>query len=283
MKVKKHHLLFFACIVWMIAGFNVLKIGIESYNEYRTILNYGLTILVFLVFWFMVFYKLTVKHTTRIQGYEEEKQFFYKFFDLKSFFIMAFMISFGIIIRTFHLLPERFIAVFYTGLGAALFLAGVLFGVNYFTVLKRKGKEEPISMKKIMNTSLIYFVLAMAGGVFYREFTKWNGYTGPTTLGVLHVHFLVMGTVLFLLIALFAKVTDLEKNSLFKKFFVLYNVALPFMVVMMLIRGIVQVLAIDLGKMGNGMLSGFAGLSHIAMMVSLLTLLIALKKEMVKE
>lgn len=282
MKVKKHHLLFFACVVWIIAGFNVLKIGIESYNEYRTILNYGLTILVFLVFWFMVFYKLTVKHTTRIQGYEEEKQFFYKFFDLKSFFIMAFMISFGIIIRTFHLLPERFIAVFYTGLGAALFLAGVLFGVNYFTVLKRKGKEEPISMKKIMNTSLIYFVLAMAGGVFYREFTKWNGYTEPTTLGVLHVHLLVMGTVLFLLIALFAKVTDLEKNSLFKKFFVLYNVALPFMVVMMLIRGIVQVLAIDLGKMGNGMLSGFAGLSHIAMMVSLLMLLIALKKEMVK-
>lgn len=282
MKVKKHHLLFFACVVWMIAGFNVLKIGIESYNEYRTILNYGLTILVFLIFWFMVFYKLTVKHTTRIQGYEEEKQFFYKFFDLKSFFIMAFMISFGIIIRTFHLLPERFIAVFYTGLGAALFLAGVLFGFNYFTALKRKSKEEPISMKKIMNTSLIYFVLAMAGGVFYREFTKWNGYTEPTTLGVLHVHLLVMGTVLFLLIALFAKVTDLEKNSLFKKFFVLYNVALPFMVVMMLIRGIVQVLAIDLGKMGNGMLSGFAGLSHIAMMVSLLMLLIALKKEMVK-
>lgn len=282
MKVKKHHLLFFACIVWMIAGFNVLKIGIESYNEYRTILNYGLTILVFLIFWFMVFYKLTVKHTTRIQGYEEEKQFFYKFFDLKSFFIMAFMISFGIIIRTFHLLPERFIAVFYTGLGAALFLAGVLFGFNYLTVLKRKDKEKPISMKKIMNASLIYFVLAMAGGVFYREFTKWNGYTEPTTLGVLHVHLLVMGTILFLLIALFAKVTDLEKNSLFKKFFVLYNVALPFMVVMMLIRGIVQVLAIDLGKMGNGMLSGFAGLSHIAMMVSLLTLLIALKKEMVK-
>ncbi|MBS5132956.1 MAG: DUF2871 domain-containing protein [Lachnospiraceae bacterium] len=137
-------------------------------------------------------------------------------------------------------------------------------------------------MKKIMNTSLIYFVLAMAGDVFYREFTKWNGYTEPTTLGVLHVHLLVMGTVLFLLIALFTKITDLEKNSLFKKFFVLYNVALPFMVVMMLIRGIVQVLAIDLGKMGNGMLSGFAGLSHITMMVSLLMLLIALKKEMVK-
>lgn len=138
-------------------------------------------------------------------------------------------------------------------------------------------------MKKIMNTSLIYFVLAMAGGVFYREFTKWNGYTEPTTLGVLHVHLLVLGTGVFLLTALFAKVTKLEKNSLFKKFFVLYNIALPFMVVMMLIRGIVQVLGIDLGKMGNGMLSGFAGLSHIGMLAALLMFLIAVKGEMTRE
>ena len=138
-------------------------------------------------------------------------------------------------------------------------------------------------MKKIMNTSLIYFVLAMAGGVFYREFTKWNGYTEPTTLGVLHVHLLVLGTGVFLLTALCAKMTELEKNSLFKKFFVLYNIALPFMVVMMLIRGIVQVLAIDLGKMGNGMLSGFAGLSHIGMLAALLMFLIAVKGEMTRE
>lgn len=138
-------------------------------------------------------------------------------------------------------------------------------------------------MKKIMNTSLIYFVLAMAGGVFYREFTKWNGYTEPTTLGVLHVHLLVLGTGVFLLTALFAKVTELEKSSLFKKFFVLYNIALPFMVVMMLIRGTVQVLAIDLGKMGNGMLSGFAGLSHIGMLAALLMFLIAVKGEMTRE
>ena len=74
-----------------------------------------------------------------LQGYEEEKQLFYKFFDLKSFLIMAFMISFGIIIRSFHLLPERFIAVFYTGLGAALFMAGVLFGRNYIQAYRKKA------------------------------------------------------------------------------------------------------------------------------------------------
>ena len=32
-------------------------------------------------------------------------------------------------------------------------------------------------MKRYMDTALVYAVLAMAGGVFYREFTKFNGFT----------------------------------------------------------------------------------------------------------
>lgn len=138
MKVKKQNLLLLAGIVWMIAGFNVLRIGLETYAEYRMIINYAITLMVFLVFWFMVFHKLTIKHTKRIHEFEEELQLFYKFFDLKSFLIMVFMISFGIIIRKFRLLPERFIAVFYTGLGAALFMAGVLFTWNWIKIFKKK-------------------------------------------------------------------------------------------------------------------------------------------------
>ena len=131
MKIKKQNLLLLASLVWMIAGFNVLRIGIETYAEYQTVINYIVTIIVFLLFWFMVFYKLTNKHTIRIQGYEEEKQLFYKFFDLKSFLIMAFMITFGLSIRAFNLMPQVFIAVFYTGLGLALTLAGFKFSVSY--------------------------------------------------------------------------------------------------------------------------------------------------------
>lgn len=134
-----------------------------------------------------------------------------------------------------------------------------------------------------MNASIVYFLLTMIGGVFYREFTKWNGYTAPTTLGVLHVHLLVLGTVVFLLIAVIAKITDMENNSLFKKFFVTYNIALPVMVLMLLARGIVQVLDIEIGKMGNGMLSGFAGLSHIGIMIAFIFLLLVIKKEMLKK
>ena len=44
---------------------------------------------------------------------------------------MAVMMTGGIALRASGLAPERFIAVFYTGLGASLLLAGVLFGRNY--------------------------------------------------------------------------------------------------------------------------------------------------------
>ena len=37
-------------------------------------------------------------------------------------------------------------------------------------------------MKRYMNSALLYAILAMAGGVFYREFTKFDGFTAKTTL-----------------------------------------------------------------------------------------------------
>ena len=48
-------------------------------------------------------------------------------------------------------------------------------------------------MKKYLNISLVYGIAAMVGGVFYREFTKWNGFTGVTALGKVHAHLFLLG------------------------------------------------------------------------------------------
>lgn len=132
MKVKKNTLLLIACFVWTVAGFNILRIGIMAYASYLSLLNIILSAAVFGIFQYFIFGRLVKKHTKRISDYEEEKHFFLKFFDLKSFIIMAFMMTGGIYLRTSGLGPERFIAVFYSGLGASLLLAGILFGINYF-------------------------------------------------------------------------------------------------------------------------------------------------------
>lgn len=131
MKVKRNTLLLVACLVWGAAGFNILRIGIKAYPPYITVLNIILSALVFTVFQIFIFGRLVKKHTARISGYTEERHFFLKFFDKKSFIIMAIMMSGGIGIRASGLVPEKFIAVFYSGLGTSLCLAGILFGCNY--------------------------------------------------------------------------------------------------------------------------------------------------------
>ena len=137
LKVKNTTLLLIAAAVWFVAGANIAHIGVEEYAlGYASIVNVVLSVAVGLVFCFMVFQRLTVKHTKRIVGYGEARQLFVKFFDGKSFAIMAVMMSGGIAIRMLHLAPDAFIAVFYTGLGCALALAGVLFARNYVRELK---------------------------------------------------------------------------------------------------------------------------------------------------
>ena len=131
MKVKCRTLLLLACLLWSAAGFNILRIGLVVYPDYLSLLNVLLSILIFVVFQKFIFGKLVKKHTARINAYTEERQFFLKFFDRKAFAIMAVMMTGGIGLRVTGIVPNRFIAVFYSGLGGSLLLAGILFGHNY--------------------------------------------------------------------------------------------------------------------------------------------------------
>lgn len=47
-------------------------------------------------------------------------------------------------------------------------------------------------MKKYMITSIVYALIALCGGVFYREFTKFNAFEGTTTLSVIHTNYFVL-------------------------------------------------------------------------------------------
>ena len=126
--VKKRTLLAVAGCVWLIAGFNVARLGILSYEKLSpiTIVHILLSLAVFCAFGAM-FFKMSIKHANRIRGYQEEFRPVWHFFDLKAYLIMAVMMGGGIWLRSSGLVPNLFIAVFYTGLGCALALAGVLF------------------------------------------------------------------------------------------------------------------------------------------------------------
>lgn len=141
--VKNTTLLLIACLVWSAAGFNVFRLGIIEYPPFVSAVNILLSAAVFTVFQLFIFGRLVKKHTKRIDGYGDERQLFIKFFDVKSFIIMAVMITGGILLRSLHIAPPIFIAVFYTGLGASLLLAGILFGRNFLVrIFKKKETDQ---------------------------------------------------------------------------------------------------------------------------------------------
>ena len=132
-------------------------------------------------------------------------------------------------------------------------------------------------MKRYMNMALVYAILAMVGGVFYREFTKFNGFTGRTTLGVVHTHYFLLGMVFFLLLLL------LEKNFAFTgaktgQILVAYQIGLNLTAVMFVVRGVTQVLGTALSSGMSAAISGMAGIGHILLGVSLVLLLVQIKR-----
>lgn len=139
--VKKKTLLLIAGIVWMIAGFNVARLGVLSYlNIDRKWYMYIMSIVVFLLFGIM-FFKMSRKHTKRILGYEDYRPFWH-FLNWKAYLIMACMMSGGIGFRAAGIFPEIFIAFFYSGLGLALVSAGVIFTRNYLFYGQLIEKEQ---------------------------------------------------------------------------------------------------------------------------------------------
>lgn len=274
--VKKRTLFLLAGIVWGLAGFNVLRLGVIAYNSMVTPFRLFLSAVVFILFQKGVFGRLVKKHTARILSSEKERFWFWEFFDGRSFAIMAFMMTMGISLRAFHLVPALFIAVFYSGLGASLFLAGILFFLQFLTI--HTSKEELTMYQKLIRNAFISTIAALCCGVFYREFTKFHVFTGKTTLAFTHLHLFVMGTALFLILALFCLHTNLAEQKHFQRFYKLYGAALPLFIIMFFVRGIPQAMELSLSSAANGAIAGFAGISHILMGLSLIFLCLGLRK-----
>lgn len=126
--VTRHTLLITAGTIWLLAGANILRIGLTCWigDDHYWLFKVCETSLIFLLFFGIIFHKLYKKHTLRISQ-KKGKHCPFSFFDIKGWIVMVFMITTGVVVRTCHLLPDSFIAIFYTGLSLALIGTGVRF------------------------------------------------------------------------------------------------------------------------------------------------------------
>lgn len=134
--------------------------------------------------------------------------------------------------------------------------------------------------KKMRNTAFLYALAAMAGGIFYREYTKFNGFTGKTNLSVIHTHLFLLGMVFFLVVTLFSMQVPLQEQKRFSLFYIIYQIGLFITTVAFIVRGLYQVHGTELSKAMDASISGVAGIGHICIGIGMILFFGILKKAM---
>ena len=128
-------------------------------------------------------------------------------------------------------------------------------------------------MKRLFNLSFLYLILGLALGVFFREFTKLNDFSGATTLNVAHTHTLVLGFIFFLVIVILEKVFTISNIKYFNIWLITYNIGLLSLISTLVARGILEILNKDFAGLPH-----IAGTSHAMLGLSLIWFMIILKK-----
>ena len=132
------------------------------------------------------------------------------------------------------------------------------------------------ALRMLLAAVTAYTLVGLAAGLFYREFTKLNGYEEGMhgQLGLAHTHILTLGVIVLLLVMALEKAFDLSEGRLFRWFFWIYNAGVVISAVGLVWHGMLQVL----GEESSKMIAGIAGSGHMLLGAGLVLLLLMLRK-----
>mgnify|MGYP006869356618 CR=1 FL=1 len=133
-RVSKRYLLLVAALVWTLAGGILLLRGFTS-NHIQE--NHWSVKLVFcvvggLLFYRLMFDRISSKHVNRIKFMETEHPVIFSFFNLKSYLMMFSMITLGITLRLSGVVSSAHLAMVYVTMGIPLLLSSFRFYYTFF-------------------------------------------------------------------------------------------------------------------------------------------------------
>ena len=136
--IPKRYLLFVAAAMWTFAGGMLLfrgfsMIGIDTpvkIEEEAGCIAGGI------VFFILMFSKISAKHVNRILNLPLEKPCIFSFFNWQSYIMMVTMISFGVGLRISGIVPIQYLSLFYIAMGTPLFMSSIQFYYNGFKNLR---------------------------------------------------------------------------------------------------------------------------------------------------
>ncbi|HDJ2360196.1 TPA: DUF2871 domain-containing protein [Staphylococcus aureus] len=131
-------------------------------------------------------------------------------------------------------------------------------------------------MKRLMYSSALYTLLGLLSGLFYREMTKAEDFSGFSQLNVTHTHLLVLGTIMFLIFMIIEGQFKLTTHTkLFNSFFYIYHLGVLVTVAMQFVNGISTIKDLSVSP-------AIAGLGHIFLTIAFILFFILLGKRINK-
>jgi hypothetical protein len=136
--VSKHNLLLIAGLAWTAAGGILAGKGMNYLVHNSHHLAWRLTGgLVFgLIFYVLLFAKISKTHIKRIHGLNIPYPCAFSFFNLRGYFMMAIMISGGIMLRKADVIDKEWLYNFYITMGVPLLVSASRF--FYFWATKKE-------------------------------------------------------------------------------------------------------------------------------------------------
>ncbi|MBN9157380.1 DUF2871 domain-containing protein [Microbacterium sp.] len=133
-----------------------------------------------------------------------------------------------------------------------------------------------LALAQLFVATVTWIALGLAAGLFYREFTKAQGFPNGVSgqLALVHTHLLALGALVTLIVLALEKLFALSASRLFRWFFWIYNAGVLLTGAMMTWHGILDVQKAEASKA----ISGIAGAGHILIGAGFVLLLITLWK-----
>lgn len=134
-KIRANKLMLLAGSLWLFAGINVGALGVAALMRQAAMGSLWpfalMALVVFVVFHRFMLRPNVARHVARITAYANEPTSVWRFFDKRGYILLAVMMGGGMALRASGVLPNWFVAGFYTGLGLALIVSAITFYVRF--------------------------------------------------------------------------------------------------------------------------------------------------------
>ncbi len=141
--VPKVVLIALGASLWGFAAYRILKLGVVSIEKHAInhLLNYLIGIAGFIPFFYFVFRKVSRRYVERIKNLPQPRPCMFAFFNVRGYIMMTFMITMGIMVSHWKVIPELYKGTFFISLGLSLLASSIFYIIEGIQFMSHKNQN----------------------------------------------------------------------------------------------------------------------------------------------